>query len=71
MSNVAYLMPTSSPPSEDEGALIEWRLRQVESTVRELEQRVDKLVWALSFAALSFAGSAAVVLITYLNSGHP
>jgi hypothetical protein len=61
-------MPTRGE-REDDPALIEYRLSLVEKIVRELDGKVDRLVWAVTAAALSFAASAAVVLITYLNSG--
>lgn len=70
MSNVVHLMPENVPPSDEDHGLIGWRLRQVEGTVRDLDNKVDRLIWAVTAAAISFACSAAVILITYLNA-HP
>ncbi len=46
---------------------VAWRLGQLERTVEELERKVDRLTWALTIAALSFAGSAAVFVLTILT----
>jgi ABC-type phosphate/phosphonate transport system permease subunit len=46
---------------------VAWRLQQLERTVEQLERKVDRLVWALTVAALSFAGSAAVLVVVVLS----
>lgn len=43
---------------------VAWRLVQLERSVEELERKVDRLTWALTIAALTFAGSAAVLVLT-------
>lgn len=45
-------------------AAIAWRIAQLEGTVKELETKVDRLVWALTLAALSFAGASAMLVVT-------
>ena len=54
----------SQPPPN---GTVAWRLGQLERTVEELERKVDRLTWALTVAALSFAGSAAVFVLTVLS----
>ena len=61
-------MSTSAPGSpahpEADAHTIAWRLTRLERTVEQLEAKVDRLTWALTIAALSFAGSAAVIIIS-------
>jgi len=52
--------------SETNGA-VAWRLARLERTVEHLEHKVDRLTWALTIAALSFAGSVAVFVLTVLT----
>lgn len=47
-----------------------WRLSQLERTVDELERKIDRLVWALTLCALSFAGATAMLLVTALTRGN-
>lgn len=49
---------------------VSWRLSQLERTVDEIERKVDRLVWALTLAALSFAGATAMLLVTVLTQGN-
>ena len=53
----------SDPPSN---GTVSWRLQQLERTVENLERKVDRLTWALTIAALTFAGSTAVLVLTVL-----
>jgi hypothetical protein len=46
---------------------VAWRLGQLERTVAELEQKIDRLMWALTIAALSFAGASAVLVLNLLT----
>ena len=48
---------------------VAWRLGQLERTVENLERKVDRLTWALTIAALTFAGSTAVLVLTELPQG--
>ena len=56
----------SDPPSN---GTVSWRLQQLERTVENLERKVDRLTWALTIAALTFAGSTAVLVLTVLAQG--
>lgn len=57
------------PESGIDHATIGWRLDQLERGVEQLERKVDRLTWALTLAALSFAGSAAVIIISVASAG--
>ena len=48
--------------------IVNYRLTQVEIVVRELDGKVDRLIMAVVAAALSFAASAVVVILTYWNA---
>ena len=48
---------------------VAWRLAQLEKTVEELERKVDRLVMAVTGAALMFAVSVAVFAFTVLAGG--
>lgn len=46
---------------------VAWRLTQLERAVDELESKVDRLVWALTLAALSFAGASAILVVSLVS----
>jgi hypothetical protein len=48
---------------------VAWRLSQLERAVDELEDKVDRLVWALTLAALSFAGASAILVVSLVSGG--
>jgi hypothetical protein len=48
------------PPTPD---TVSWRLEQLERRAAALEEKVDRLIWALTLAALSFAGASALLVL--------
>jgi hypothetical protein len=49
---------------------IAWRVRQLENQVRDLNRKVDRLTWALTLAAVSFAGATVMLMVTLLTGAH-
>lgn len=47
-----------------EEAAVAYRVAQLEQDVKRLEQKVDRVTWALVTLALSLAGSAVVFALT-------
>lgn len=54
--------------SERANGLFGWRITQLENTVRDLEAKVDRLMWAIVGAALSFAVGVTVFALTVLTA---
>lgn len=50
------------------GSTLQYRVHQLEETVRSLEEKVDKLVLAIVGAALTFAVGVAVFAITLAST---
>lgn len=61
---------TRAQSTGDGNSTVAWRLTQLERTVDLLEQKVDRLVWALTLAALSFAGASAILVVSLVSKGH-
>lgn len=57
------------PDSHSETA-IAWRVSQLERQVERLSLKVDRLTWALTLAALSFAGATVMLMVTILTHAH-
>lgn len=55
-------------PTPFDGGTATWRLTQLERAVEALESKVDRLIWALTLATLSFAGTC-VLLVVLLVTG--
>lgn len=54
---------------EPSNGTVQWRLKELENKVRDLEEKVDKLVLALITASLMITVSVAVFAITVIATG--
>jgi len=46
--------------------IVAWRLAHLEKAVEKLDHKVDRLQWALAVAALSLAGTSALLILQLL-----
>jgi hypothetical protein len=51
-------------------AAMAWRVGKLEETVRDLNRKVDRLTWALTLAAVSFASATVMLMVTLLTGAH-